>query len=105
MAWMKSLASVGDLTRGVSLGVGGKDGAFVLIGVGRDGEFDGGAIGKVNESLFEFREVVDSERVDRAPNEGVGDPRASSAGGGGGGIVSGTEALELCLLWPDKVLE
>lgn len=104
MAWMKSLASVGDRTRGVSLGVGGKDGAFVLIGVGRDGWFDGGAIGKVNDNLFEFREVVDNERVDRAPNEGAGDHRASSIGGGGG-IVSGTEALELCLLWPEDVLE
>lgn len=80
------------------MGVGGKDGAFVLIGVGRDGEFDGGAIGKVNESLFELRDVVDSERVDRAPNEGAGDHRTSSTGGGGGGIISGTEALELCLL-------
>lgn len=99
------MASVGDRITGVSLGVGGKDGAFVLIGVGREGKFDGGAIGKVNESLFEFRDVVDSERVDRAPHD-AGDQRASSAGGGGGGgIVSGIEALELCLLWPDKVLE
>ena len=48
---------------------------------------------------------MDSERVERAPNEDAGDHRASSTGGGGGGIVSGTEALELCLLWPDRVLE
>lgn len=85
---MKSFASVGDLTVGVSLGVGGKEGAVVEIGVGLEGAFDGGAIGNVSDSLFEFRDVVDSERVERAPNEDGGDSKASSVGGGGGGIAS-----------------
>lgn len=97
IAWIKSFASVGDRTVGVSLGVGGKEGAVVEIGVGLDGAFDGKAIGKVNDNLFEFRDVVDNERVDRAPKEDGGDSNASSVGGGGGGIASEEESLDT---WP-----
>lgn len=36
MAWMKSFASVGERAMGVSFGVGGYDGGFVVVGIGRD---------------------------------------------------------------------
>lgn len=95
---MKSLASVGEPTVGVSIGVGGKEGTVVEMGVGRDDTFVGRAIGNVRDSLFELREVVDRERVERAPNDGGGDSKASSVGGGcGGGIVSDLESLGA---WP-----
>lgn len=92
MAWMKSLASVGDLSKGVSLGVGGKDGIVVEMGVGLDGACVGRAIGSVRESLFELREVVDKDRVERAPNDDGGDSKASSAEGGG--IISDLESFD-----------
>lgn len=79
------------------MGVGGKEGAVVDIGVGLDGAFDGRAIGNVNDNLLELRDVVDRERVDRAPNEDGGDSNASSVGGGGGGIASEEESLDT---WP-----
>lgn len=81
---------------GVSFGVGGKDGTVVVMGVGRDGKLVGGAIGKVKESLLEFRDAVDNDRVDREPNDDTGDHRMlpSSMGIDGGGIGSGAEALE-----------
>lgn len=111
IAWIKSLASVGDRTVGVSLGVGGNEGAEVEMGVGLEGAFDGNAIGKVSDSLFELRDVVDNERVERAPKEDGGDSKASSVGGGGGGgIVSEEESLDTwprmlpdCdLMWPGR---
>lgn len=92
---------------GVSFGVGGKLGAVVVIGVGRDGMFVGNAIGKVRESLLELRDAVDNDRVDREPNDDAGDHKTlpSSMGIGGGGIGSGAEALEAWRVWPDKDLE
>lgn len=95
MAWMKSFASVGDLTRGVSLGVGGKEGIVVEMGVGLEGACVGRAIGSVRDSLFELREVVDSDRVERAPNDEGGDSKASSVGGGGSDTVSDLESLDM----------
>lgn len=95
MAWMKSFASVGDLTIGVSLGVGGKEGIVVEIGVGLDGVCVGRAIGRVRDSLLELRDVVDSDRVERAPKEDGGDSKASSVDGGG--TVSGLESFDA---WP-----
>lgn len=96
MACMKSFASVGDRTVGVSLGVGGKDGTVVEIGVGLDGAFVGRPIGSVRDSLLEFRDVDDRERVDREPpNDEGGESKASSvAGGGGGGNISDLESLD-----------
>lgn len=105
---MKSFASVGDPAIGVSFGVGGKEGIVVVMGVGRDGIFDGGAIGRVSESLLEFRDAVESDRVDREPNDGAGDHRTllSSIGiGGGGGIGSGGDVLETWREWPERDLE
>lgn len=60
---MNSLGSVGDVTADVSNGVGGteEDG----VGIGREGKLFGGAIGRVNERRFEFREVVEVERAER----------------------------------------
>lgn len=75
---------------------------MVEIGVGREGAFDGRAIGKVSDSLFEFRDVVDKERVDRAPKEEGGDSKASSVGGGGGGMASEEESLDT---WPRLLLD
>lgn len=80
---------------GVSLGVGGKEGAVVEIGVGLEGAFDGKAMGKVSDNLFEFREVVDSERVERPPKEDGGDSKTPSTGGGG--IASEEESRDM---WP-----
>lgn len=99
MAWMKSFASVGDLTVGVSFGVGGKDGSVVEMGVGLDGAWVGSAIGSVRDSLFEFREVVDADRVERAPKDEGGDSKASSVSGGGS--VSDLESLDTCPLRAD----
>lgn len=101
MAWMKSFASVGDLTVGVSLGVGGKEGKVVEMGVGRDGAWVGSAIGSVRDNLFEFREVVEADRVERAPKDGGGDSKASSVSGGGSGMVSDLESLDTCPLRAD----
>lgn len=95
MAWMKSFASVGDPTVGVSLGVGGKEGIVVEMGVGLDGACVGRAMGSVRDSLFELRDVVESDRVERAPKEDGGDSKASSVGGGG--IVSDLESFDA---WP-----
>lgn len=93
----------------MSFGVGGKEGAVVVIGVGRDGSFVGSAIGKVSDSLFEFRDAVESDRVDRAPNDGAGDHKTlpSSIDMGGGGIDSGAGAgvLEAWRVWPERSLE
>lgn len=101
MAWIKSFASVGERTVGVSLGVGGKEGAVVEMGVGLDGALEGRAIGRVSDNLFELRDVVDKERVDRAPKEEGGDSKASPmGGGGGGGMASEEESLET---WPRLV--
>lgn len=85
---------MGDRTVGVSLGVGGKEGAVVEIGVGLEGALDGRAMGNVSDSRFEFRDVVDKERVERAPKEDGGDSKASSVGGGGG-IASEQESFHV----------
>lgn len=60
MAEIYSFVS-GDLSEGVSIGVGGIE----EVGVGLEGKLLGGAIGNVNDSRFEFREVVEVDRVDR----------------------------------------
>ncbi len=54
MAEIYSFVS-GDLSEGVSIGVGGIE----EVGVGLEGKLLGGAIGNVNDSRFEFREVVE----------------------------------------------
>lgn len=95
----------------MSFGVGGKEGKVVVIDVGREGMFVGGAIGSVKESLLEFREAVDSDRVDREPNDDTGDHRTLPSsmdmdmGVGSGGIGSDAEVLETWREWPETDLE
>lgn len=102
---MKSLASVGDLTVGVAPGVGGSEGAAVEIGAGRGGPC-GRAMGSVNDSLLELREVVERDRVERDPIDGGGESKYSSSGGCVNGIVSDLESLDIWrLVAPDRDLE
>lgn len=95
IAWMKSFASVGDLTFGVAPGVGGSEGTAVQIGVGLDGSWVGRAIGSVRDSLLELRDVVEADRVERDPKECGGESKYSSIGAVGEGcIVSDLESLD-----------
>ena len=77
IAVIKSFGSVGDVTNGVSRGVGGNEVAVVDAGVGREGYAVGGAIGSVSESRLVLRDAVDPDRVDRVSRssflEGDGD--------------------------------
>ena len=72
---MKSPGSTGDMSEGVSEGVGGNEIA-AAAGVGREGLGVGGAIGRVRERRFGFREADDAERVERvserSSRDGVG---------------------------------
>lgn len=105
MAWIKSFASVGDLTFGVAPGVGGSEGTEVQMGVGLDGSWVGRAIGSVRESLLELRDVLESDRVERDPKDCGGESKNSSTVAGGDGcIVSDLESREMWRLAPDSDL-
>lgn len=62
---MKSLGSCGEVRPGVSRGVRGKAEEVEEAGAGLVGYGFGGAIGKVKESLFVLREVVEADRDER----------------------------------------
>lgn len=62
MAMMNSLASAGDETVEESIGVWGTEDMLAEVGVGRDGSLFGGAIGRVSERRFAFRDAVEVER-------------------------------------------
>lgn len=104
MACMKSLASVGDLARGVAPGVGGMQGTVVEMGAGRGGPC-GRAMGSVKESLLELREVVERDRVERVPEDAGGESKYCSTGGVcGGRIVSDLDVFNTWRLAPDRDL-
>lgn len=67
MAVIKSSGSTGDISDGVSRGVGGYEAMVDEVGVGREEGALGRAIGIgiVNERRFELRDVTDPERMER----------------------------------------
>jgi hypothetical protein len=82
---MNSLVPLGVFIPGLSIGVGGIEEDTAEVGVGREGSLVGGAIGKVRESRFAFRDAVEVERDLR-----VGELASTPVpvGNGGGGIAS-----------------
>lgn len=91
MVVMNSFRSVGNATAGESIGVGGME-ADEGVGIGRDGKLFGGAMGRVNERRFEFR---DADEVERAERVSSGD--RASPGTDGGGIVAEVGSASACL--------
>ena len=88
---MNSFRSVGNATAGESIGVGGME-ADEGVGIGGDGKLFGGAMGRVNERRFEFR---DADEVERAERVSSGD--RASPGTDGGGIVAEVGSASACL--------
>lgn len=83
---MNSLASAGVAWPDDSIGVGQADeGVAAYEGVGLEGSLEGGAMGRVNESRFAFREADDVDRDWR-----VGEVSLPEGVGGGGMTAEST---------------
>ena len=83
---MKSFGSTGDISDGVSRGVGGYEATVDEVGVGRVEGPVGRLIGMgmVSERRFELREVTEPERMERVSMA----LSSSVKDGGGGGLGS-----------------
>lgn len=79
---MKSLGSTGDISAGVSSGVGGLGAPFEDVDVGREGDAQGRAmgIGIVRDSRFELRDAPDSDLMERVSMTLSSSDRGGTAG-------------------------